>query len=64
VWLNIVTLLGALCVLAAIAGLAGWWWSLLVLGVLLLTASYRNWSAPAVAPAVVSLRAVADEAAA
>lgn len=46
-WSNIVTLLGALCVLAAIVGLAGGWWALLALGGLLLVAGYRNWNAPA-----------------
>lgn len=50
-WSNIVTLLGALCVLAAIFGLAGGWWALLVLGGLLLVAGYRNWTAPAAVPA-------------
>ncbi len=41
---NVLALLGLLCILAALAALTGTpWWSLLVLGAVLVFAAYMQW---------------------
>lgn len=49
---NVLALLGLLCILVALGALAGPWWSLLVLGAVLIFAAYMQWRTARPAPAV------------
>lgn len=42
---QVLALLGLLCILVALGALAGPWWSLLVLGAVLMLAAHTQWRA-------------------
>lgn len=41
---NLLALLGVVCIVVAVAGLAGGWWSLLVVGLVLIVSAWVQWT--------------------
>lgn len=60
-WSNLVTTIGVCCVLFAIAMLTNIWWTVLVLGLILIVAGFALWQTPLDPPAADRLRDVARD---